>query len=58
MVALENQQGVNRTIEQGVWSELLDMARSEGWLDTYNLWNPQGQTVPAAGARSLADALE
>jgi len=59
MVTLVNQSDDERqTISDEVWRELLDMAHSEGWLDTHNLWNPKGQTVPEEVGRNLADAVE
>lgn len=58
MVVLENQHGERHKVSDEAWSESLDMARNEGWLDTRDVRNPQGQAVSASDAQSLADSLE
>jgi hypothetical protein len=58
MVVLETQHGERHEVSDVAWSELLNMARDEGWLDTHYLRNPQGKSMSASDAQSLAHSLE
>jgi hypothetical protein len=45
MVVLETQHGERHEVSDVAWSELLNMARDEGWLDTHYLRKRQGKSM-------------